>query len=160
MVAPLPGLPLLLHEGMQVALTPPSLERDRFCTVLSVDDRRAEPLVAFSSIGSISDAESIQGCMVLAHGGDLDLPPLVRPYDELMGRCVIDERYGELGTIREILSTPANDVWIVDGAAYGEVLVPVIPDVLGAIPASGPIPSRVMDGLIDAASMQPDGSPC
>ena len=41
---------------------------------------------------------------------------------------------------------PANDVWVVRGAR-GEILLPVIDDVVSAVPESGPIPVRVPAGL-------------
>ena len=66
-----------------------------------------------------------------------------------MGREVVDERFGSLGTIVEIMSTPANDVWVVEGDRYGEVLIPVIEQVVLDLPDTGTICVHVMDGLID-----------
>ena len=54
-----------------------------------------------------------------------------------------------LGTIVEIMSAPANDVWVVEGNRYGEVLIPVIEQVVLDLPDQGTISVRVMDGLID-----------
>lgn len=157
-VAPLLGLPFLLHVGMEVALTPPALDRNRFCKVISVDTHRNDPLVHFSGIDTISDAEAVQDCMVLAHEEDVKLDALVRPYEELLGRSVIDVRYGNLGTIQEIMTTSANDVWVVKGTAYGEVLIPVISDVVSTIPDFGPIKIGIMDGLIDAPVPNDNGA--
>lgn len=148
-VQPVRGLPLLLREGLTVALTPPALKRDRFCTVETVNDAGGEVLVRFSGITCISDAEGVTGCWVLARADELDLGPLDAAADELIGRTVIDARYGELGIITEIMETPANDVWVVDGGAYGEVLLPVIEQVVAELPADGPLAVTVMDGLID-----------
>ena len=61
----------------------------------------------------------------------------------------VDERFGSLGTIVEIMSTPANDVWVVEGDRYGEVLIPVIEQVVLDLPDTGTISVHVMDGLID-----------
>ena len=47
------------------------------------------------------------------------------------------------------METPANDVWVVEGPDHGEVLIPVIDDVVSTIPVEGPISVRVMDGLLD-----------
>lgn len=145
---PLRGLPFLLHEGMTVALTPPALDRDRFCTVerVSVDGAR----VSFSGIGNLDAAERIAGCYVLAREDELELGPLDVAFDDLLGRTLVDDRYGELGTIAEVMETPANDVWVVDGGPYGELLLPVIDQVVSAIPQEGPIAVHVLDGIIDA----------
>lgn len=148
-VAALRGLPFLLHDGMTVALTPPVLDRDRFCRVRRVVDRGQDMLVAFEGVNSLHDADDIVGCTVLARADDLALGALDAAVDDLLGREVVDERFGVLGTIREVMLTPAHDVWVVDGGTWGEVLIPVIEQVVEKIPDSGAICVRVMDGLID-----------
>ncbi len=152
-MAPLRGLPFLLHKGLECALTPPALDRDRFCTVTKVTEGGSEMLVSFSGINDLDAAESIAGCLVLVRAEDIDLDPLTAPVDNLLGRAVVDERYGELGTISEVIFTPANSVWAIDGA-YGEVLVPVIESVVSSIPEDGPIAIRVMDGIISTESAE------
>ena len=132
-----------------MALTPPALDRDRFCTVESIrPDPSGTALVRFSGIHGIGAAQGIAGCRVLAARDDLDLGPLDAAYDDLIDREVVDGRYGPLGRITEIIETPANDVWCVEGP-YGEVLVPVVEAALDAIPDDGPIRTHIMDGLID-----------
>lgn len=147
-MAPLRGLPFLLHKGLQCALTPPALERDRFSRVTKVTEGGSEMLVSFSGIENLDAAESIAGCLVLVRADDIDIDPLTAPIDNLLDRTVIDERFGELGTIEEVICTPANNVWSISGGAYGEVLVPVIPSVVSEIPDEGPIAIRVMDGIV------------
>ncbi len=139
---------------MRVALTPPALKRDRFCTVESVVETGDGDLVKFSGIDDLTAAEGVAGCFVLADAADLELDPLTSSYDDLMGRPVFDERFGDLGTIVEIMSTPANDVWVVDGGRYGEVLIPVIEQVVLDLPDEGAISVRCMDGLIDTDSQR------
>lgn len=146
------GLPFVLREGLTVALTPPALKRDRFCTVLSVNQQGAEALVRLSGIDTMSDAEAVAGCYVLARDADLDLGPLDAAADDLIGRTVQDARYGLLGSIEDVMELPANDVWVVAGGPYGEVLVPVVPSVVAEIPEKGAIGVAVMDGLIEAAA--------
>lgn len=148
-VAELHGLPFLVDKGMRVALTPPALDRDRFVTVESVVDTGDRYLVRFSCSHSIDEAESLAGCYVLASVDDLDLDMLDVAFDDLIGRSVHDERYGIIGSIVEIMETPANDVWVVDGGAYGEVLVPAVEDVVIELPESGPISVKLLDGLIN-----------
>lgn len=146
---PVRGLPFVLAPGMRVALTPPALKRDRFCRVEDVADTGDAWHVRFSGIRDLTAAEGVAGCYVLADAADLDLGPLDASFEELVGRSVVDARYGAIGTIAEIMETPANDVWVVAGGPYGEVLMPVIEDVVPRIPATGPIAVSLMDGLID-----------
>lgn len=148
-VQPVRGLPFLLEPGMEVALTPPALDRDRFCNVDAVwDDGR----VRFSGIDSLNDAESISGCFVLAHSEDIVLDALTVAFDDLIGRAVVDVRFGELGEVSGVIETPANDVLQVEGP-YGEVLVPVIEQALDEIPQTGSIETHIMDGLISERAL-------
>ncbi len=146
-VEPLRGLPFLLRAGMTVALTPPALDRDRFCRVDDADPRTG--LASFTGISDLDAAEKVSGCYVLARADEIDMGPLDAAVDDLIGRAVRDARYGGLGEITEVMQTPANDVWVVEGA-YGEVLLPVIEQVVAEIPETGEIEVEVMDGLIDA----------
>ena len=111
------GLPFLVREGMRVALTPPARSRDRFMTVEEVSGTGATRIVRLSGLTSMTDAEDAVGCYLLAREDDIALDPLVDSFEHLEGRLVVDERFGELGTIQDIMLNPANDVWVVDGGA-------------------------------------------
>lgn len=142
-------LPFALYEGLRVHVVPPSLYGPRELVVERVDESSDSVfIVQFENVDSIDDAEQIAGRYLLARLEDVDA------YDfeefEEVGRFVVDERYGELGEIVEMIITPANDVWVVNGS-HGEVLIPVIEDVVIAIPeeVDKPIRTRVMDGLVE-----------
>lgn len=68
---------------------------------------------------------------------------------DLLGRSVVDERFDDLGSIVEVMETPANDVWVLDGSSHGEVLMPVIDEVIVELPEEGAITVHIMDGLLD-----------
>ncbi len=59
----------------------------------------------------------------------VELPDNMYYHDDVLGSTVVCQTLGELGTIMEVMAFPANDVWLVDGN-FGEILVPVIPDVV------------------------------
>lgn len=151
-VSPVRGLPFLLYSGMSVALTPPALDRDRFCTVAEVREGTRDWLVSFSGIDSIDAAEGVTGCMVLAHADDLELDQFDASWDSLVGRSVIDARFGRLGEVTGVLETPANDVLEVAGR-FGEVLIPIIEQALDELPETGDIHTHIMDGLIGEAAL-------
>lgn len=148
-MAPLRGLPFLLVEGMRVHITPPALKRERVSTVESVSETPDGARVRFSCSHDLDAAESLAGCFILASCSDFELGPLQAAFADLIGRPVVDERHGELGRVVEVMETPANDVWVVDGGPFGEVLIPVIDDVVASIPEGGTIFVHVMDGLLD-----------
>lgn len=142
---------------MKVALTPPALRRDRFSLIEEVSEGERSARVKFRGIDTLDDAEGIIGCYLLAREDDLDLGEFDVAYDDLIGREVVDERCGSLGIISEILETPANDVWCIDGP-FGEVLIPVIEEVVIDLPETGAIKTAVMDGIVPDASE--GGSAC
>lgn len=147
-MAALRGLPFCMEPGLTVALTPPALDRDRFTSVTAVSGvRDGSALVFFAGIASIKDAEKIKGCHVLARRADLDLPEGSFAFEELIGRDVVDAAAGPLGRIAEVMESPAHDIWVVRGPA-GEVLVPVVDELVGEIPEAGAIAVSLPSGLI------------
>lgn len=148
LVQPLRGLPFLLREGESYCLTPPALKRDRTSCVRQMREVADGMLVSFSKIDTISAAEDIVGCYVLADASGIELGPLDAPYDSLIGREVQDVQLGFIGTVSEIMESPAHDIWVVEGP-YGEVLVPVVEAVVAKIPDAGAVPVCLPSGLIE-----------
>lgn len=143
------GLPFALYEGLNVYVVPPTLDGPRELVVEQIQESSPDSYrVKFKDIDSIDQAEQLIGRYLLALVSDIQLEESA-DYLEEIGRVVHDERYGELGVIEELICTPANDVWVVQGA-YGEVLIPVIEDVVLEIPedVALPIATRIMDGLV------------
>ncbi len=140
---------LLLTESMQVHLTPPALKRERTSTVESLSVTSEGARVRFSGARNLADAESLTGCYVLASCDDFELGRLDSAVGDLLGRPVVDERVGDLGSIVEVMETPANDVWVLDGSSHGEVLRPVIDEVFVALPEEGAITVHILDGLLE-----------
>jgi 16S rRNA processing protein RimM len=147
---PAHGLPLLLREGLRVVIVPPRLKGPREFEVLSCNDSANGQLVRLSQVDSIQVASELVGHTVLARIGDLPNDFALHDVSALMGRAIGDERFGDLGTIEEVMRGPANDVWVVEGP-YGEVLVPVVDHVVKSVPDErdgGPIVVSLPDGLV------------
>ncbi|NLW90100.1 MAG: 16S rRNA processing protein RimM [Syntrophomonadaceae bacterium] len=69
---------------------------------------------------------------------------------QLEGLQVIDEERGVLGVLTEVLATGANDVYVVQSSRYGEVLIPVIKDVISGIDLeAGEMKVRLLPGLVE-----------
>lgn len=148
LVHELPGLPFLLEQGATYCLVPPALKRDRFCTVESLREAGDDVLVKFKGYDSIADAEELEGKYVLADTEDLELSLFDIAFDDLIGRSVADTAKGDLGSIVEVMESPAHDIWVVDGP-YGEVLIPAVEAIVLDIPEDGAIEVVVPDGLIE-----------
>ena len=68
---------------------------------------------------------------------------------DLIGMCVYSEE-GLLGTLREVMQTGANDVYVVDSPVHGEVLIPAIKAcIIKVDPADGRMDVHLLPGLID-----------
>ena len=116
----------------------------------AIDFDALRAAIVAAALPDADAASELSGHWLLAVQDELEFED---SYDEqwAIGFEVVDERYGSLGTVSEIIQTPANDVWVVNGP-YGEVLVPVIDDTIVSLPESDdePITTKIMDGLIDS----------
>lgn len=143
------NLPFLVYEGLRVHVVPPSLYGPRDVVVSTVLDAPGNShRLRFEGVDSIDDAEQIAGRYLLAAVDELDG---FEEYVDEIGMRVVDERFGDLGVIDEIIETAAHEVWVVHGP-HGEVLIPVVDEVIVAYPDDDaqPIRTHVMDGLIES----------
>jgi len=91
-------------------------------------------LVTFEGIADRDAAEALAGVYLFVPASWA--PPL--PEDEywphqLLGSEVVTDSGRPVGTLKEILHTQANDVWVVTGPDGGEVLVPALRDVVAKV---------------------------
>jgi len=69
---------------------------------------------------------------------------------DIMGSGVFDEQGSEIGVVDDVIQTGANDVWQIARTGGGEVLIPVIPEVVRNVDIENrKIVVRLMDGLSD-----------
>ena len=106
--------------------------------------------VILEGIGDADAAEALRGGAVMVAAADL--PPLKEGefyYFQLAGAEVMLTNGRRLGTIEDIMSTGAHDVWVVrDGER--EVLVPVISDVVKAMDLGARrVTIEAVPGLLD-----------
>lgn len=147
-VAPATGLPFVVREGLHVWITPPPAGvRDG--VVESVRSGPKGPLVKIRGVETIDDAALIRGCSLVARPQDLpELEGL--DGDDPVGLQVVTDSGIELGTVVELIETGANDVWVVHGDVHGEVLLPVIDDVVLELDVQArTVLVHVLPGLIE-----------
>ncbi len=144
---PVHGLPSLVRAGLEVAVVPPALKGSRWHTVTSAtSDDRSGTLTALSGVSELGDAEALVGTYLLAREQDLPSDLALHDRERLVGREVVDVRGGRSGVISEVLSGPANDVWVLRDKDL-EVLVPVVDEVVARVPEKGAIPVNIPAGL-------------
>lgn len=143
---PVHGLPRLVRMGLEVAVVPPVVGSNRWHEVLeATSSGKNGDLVRLSGSTCLSDAESLVGRYLLAPVADLPSDLALHDPARLIGRSVTDDG-GHVGTIVEVLTGPANDVWVIRGPE-GEILLPVIDHVVSSVPDSGPIMVKAPAGL-------------
>lgn len=69
---------------------------------------------------------------------------------DLQGLAVVNEQEEQIGTLRDVMETGANDVYIIDMTDGREVLIPAIKEcILKVDVEGGTIQVHMMDGLLD-----------
>ncbi|MBS9338451.1 ribosome maturation factor RimM [Fructobacillus sp. M2-14] len=108
-------------------------------------------LITFAGVTNINDVEPFKGQDLFVSEEDRDdLEDGEYYYSEIIGCEVQDEEGEVIGTVKEIMETGANDVWIVKRASGKDALIPVIPDVVKDVNVEKQtIVIDVLEGLLD-----------
>ncbi len=142
------GLSSALLEGCAVWIVPPPPAGAVPRRIESVRSGPKGPLVRVAGGPVGEDLHELAGRTLLVHRDAL--PPEVHFDDDLTGMRVNDDVRGPLGTVVDVIRTGANDVLVVDGPTFGEVLIPVIDDVILRVDRTASvIEVALLDGLID-----------
>ena len=115
--------------------------------VLSAKVHKGCVIAALDGVDDIDSAISMKNKIVYIDRNDA--PPADGRYfiADLIGLCALDADTGdELGTVTDVLSLPANDVYVIRGAR--EILVPAAPDFIVEINIDrGYIKLRLIEGM-------------
>ena len=142
------GLSHYVREGLCVWIVPPRLKGPRSLSITGVARQGRRLRLSLSGVTDIDAASHLVGRSLLAREDDLPEDMGWDDLDAVMGREVIDEVRGRVGTIEDVLVTPANDLWCVRGA-YGEVLVPVVEEIVMGQDEQGRWLVRLPEGLME-----------
>lgn len=108
-------------------------------------------LLKFKGFDNINDVEQFKNCEL--YTTDEITPQLSNGeflYRQIVGLKVVDKQLGEIGKVTEIMELGANDVWVVKGPKYDEVLIPYIEDVVKKVDLDNQVVEvDIPDGLID-----------
>lgn len=139
------GLALVVSPDEDVWIVPPPASGAFARRIESVRSGPKGPLVRFSGIDTAAEAHDLCGRWVLARGSESEH---AEGPDAYVGAEVRDVERGDLGRVTDVILTGANDVIVVDGERYGQVLIPVIDDVILGFDG-GVITVALLEGLID-----------
>lgn len=88
-------------------------------------------LLRLEGIDSIEKAEDLRNKIVYIKKSSASLEEGSYFIDDIIGIDIVDEANGEnLGTVADVQSYPANDVWFVNTPDNKQVLIPNIPSVI------------------------------
>ena len=69
---------------------------------------------------------------------------------DLIGLCVLDEEEKQIGTLKDVMETGANDVYVIEMTDGKELLLPAIKQcILNVDVEGGSIKVHILDGLLD-----------
>lgn len=121
-------------SGNQLILIHPELKEPFPLTIELCRPHKAAYLIKFREWDNINQVEPYKGGLLAVK--DNDLAPINEDegeyyYHQIIGCEVITTDGRHLGKVKEILSLPANDVWVVDDREFKkEILLPFIADVV------------------------------
>ena len=140
---------LRFSRGSQLLLLGPAGE-ELPVTVESGRPQKNVWLVKFHEFSDINVAEKVKGWEVKVSEENLaELEQGDFYYHEIIGCRVFTEEGEELGTVKEILSPGANDVWTVELPNGKELLLPYIDEVVLKVDVTDKrITVRLMEGLL------------
>ena len=120
-------------------------------TIRSIRWHGGDMLIALAELPDRTAVEIFRNIMVYMKAEDIPELPEGEYYShQLVGMDVITDQDQELGKIKEILITGANDVYLVESADGQQVLLPVIEQVVLNIDhESRKILVHILPGLLD-----------
>lgn len=137
--------------GSRLTLRDPSSPASVEIEVVSAREQKGMYILKLKGYTNINEVERYKGWTAVVPDTDrVELEEGEYYYHEIVGCRVVTEEGEELGTISEILSPGANDVWVVDRpGSRQQLLLPVIDEVLvGVDVPAKTVTVRLMEGLI------------
>ena len=108
-------------------------------------------ILKFKGFDNINDIEKYKGkSLFVTRANAVRLRKDEYFIADLQGLTVVDEEDKVLGTLRDVMETGANDVYIIDMTDGREVLIPAIKEcILHVDMEAGKMQIHLMDGLLD-----------
>lgn len=108
-------------------------------------------ILKFKGYDNINDIEKYKGKdLLITRENAVPLAENEYFIYDIIGAAVVEEDGKEVGILKEVLTTGANDVYVVQGKDQKEILLPVIPDcVLTVDTDEKKVIVRILPGLLD-----------
>ena len=108
-------------------------------------------ILKFKGLDNINDIEKYKGkSLYVTRANAVRLRKDEYFIADLQGLQVVDEEGKDFGTLRDVMETGANDVYIIDIADGREVLIPAIKECILHVDMEARVMKiHIMDGLLD-----------
>ena len=122
----------------------------KLLTISSVKFFKQFVILKFKGIDNINDIERYKRCPLLVERKDaVALEEDEYFIADMIGIQVVTEDDEPFGTLKDVMETGANDVYVIDTEEHGEVLVPAIREcILDVDIENQKMKIHLMDGLI------------
>ena len=123
---------------------------EKVLKITSVKFFKQFAILKFKGIDSINDIEKYKGRSLLVDRANaVKLKKDEYFIADMIGMTVYTEDGEELGNLKDVLETGANDVYIIDSLKHGEVLVPAIKQcILDVDIEQGKMVVHLLEGLV------------
>ena len=120
-------------------------------TIQSVKFFKQFVILKFKGINNINDIERYKRCPLLVDRENaVELEEDEYFIADMIGMNVLTEDGEIFGTLKDVIETGANDVYIINNKKHGEVLIPAIKEcILDVNVKEGRMLVHLMEGLID-----------
>ena len=122
----------------------------KLLTISSVKFFKQFVILKFKGIDNINDIEKYKRCSLYVtreHAVALEEDEYF--IADMIGMEVCTEDGNIFGTLKDVIETGANDVYVIENAEHGEVLVPAIKECIRSVDIEkGQMMIHLMDGLI------------
>lgn len=125
-----------LSDATEVFLRKPGGQQASHVPV-RVAPHKGMMLLRLEGLEHIDQVEGLVGCDVYMRLDELSDPVEDEFYwFQIQGMQVEDSRLGDLGTLEEMFTTPAHDIYVVRGR-FGEVLIPAVSQFVREVDVDG-----------------------
>jgi 16S rRNA processing protein RimM len=138
-------------EGSALVFYDPQKQTTLPVIVESAREHKKLFIIKFQGFNNINEAEKYKGWLLKVEQKYVgELPDDEFYHHEIIGCTVVTDEGEELGTISEILSPGANDVWVVERPQGKPALLPYIDEVVLEVNiAEKRVRVHLMEGLLD-----------
>jgi len=118
----------------------------RELTLLSAREHKGFLIAKIEGVDDINAAMPLKGRTVHIRREDARLPKGTFFLQDIIGAAVVDESGGKIGTLTDVMESPAGNIYIVNGER--EHLIPAVPEfILSTDAEAGIVTVRLIEGM-------------